>query len=395
MAITGSGQVKLSDLYTEYEDGTHSSQEIQLSDFHDKGNAPASGEIQIATDFYGTSNVTYTVATGGTITTYTLNSVNYKVHTFTSGGTFAVSSVGTDATIACLVVGGGGGAGAYGANASRYGGGGGAGGMEYYDSTVTGTSGSIGRGPSKTITAQNYTIYVGSGGGGGGSSGGNHAGSGGNGSFIRLADGSTYLVIAGGGGGGFGDSYAGSDGASSVFGGLGGGASNNSHNGGDGGSGGGGMYGSWSANQYGPSRYYNSNTSNNTFTSTTPIQGYAAGHYGATGVNASGSSFVGGGGGGAESGGSAGGWASTTTAGRGGSAHSNTIRTGSAVYYATGGGSRAGYTNSGVNKQGVNRPSNGLGTWYTGAANTGDAGDNNGAGYAGGSGIVVIRYVVA
>ena len=31
---------------------------------------------------------------------------------------------------------------------------------------------------------------------------------------------------------------------------------------------------------------------------------------------------------------------------------------------------------------------------FTGNANTGDAGDNNGTGYAGGSGIVVIRYVV-
>ena len=54
MAITGSGQVGLSDLYDEFT-GTHSTQEIQLSDYHDMGNAPASGEIQLATDFYGTS----------------------------------------------------------------------------------------------------------------------------------------------------------------------------------------------------------------------------------------------------------------------------------------------------------------------------------------------------
>ena len=45
MAIPGSGQVSLSDLYDEFT-GTHSSQEIQLSDYHDTGNAPASGEIQ-------------------------------------------------------------------------------------------------------------------------------------------------------------------------------------------------------------------------------------------------------------------------------------------------------------------------------------------------------------
>ena len=111
MPIAGSGELKLSQIHTEYVDTHDGSAEIQLSDFHDKGNAPASGEIQLATDFYGTSNVTYTSATGGTITTYTANSVNYKVHTFTSGGTFSVSSVGTDATIACLVVAGGGAAG--------------------------------------------------------------------------------------------------------------------------------------------------------------------------------------------------------------------------------------------------------------------------------------------
>ena len=55
MAITGSGEIKLSDIYDEFT-GTHSSQEIQLSDYHDKGNAPASGEIQLAADFYGTSD---------------------------------------------------------------------------------------------------------------------------------------------------------------------------------------------------------------------------------------------------------------------------------------------------------------------------------------------------
>ena len=54
-ALQGSGQIKLSDIYAEFT-GTHSSQEIQLSDYHDEGNAPSSGEIQLATDFYGTSS---------------------------------------------------------------------------------------------------------------------------------------------------------------------------------------------------------------------------------------------------------------------------------------------------------------------------------------------------
>ena len=116
MALQGSGQMKMSDIYNEFT-GTHDgSQEIQMSDYRDKGDVPASGEIQLATDMYGASNVTYTSATGGTVTTYTADidgqgSKNYKVHTFTSSGTFAVSSVGTDATISVLCVGGGGGAG--------------------------------------------------------------------------------------------------------------------------------------------------------------------------------------------------------------------------------------------------------------------------------------------
>ena len=54
MAITGSGEIQLTDIYDEFT-GTHSSQEIQLSDYHGSGNAPSSGEIQLAADFYGTS----------------------------------------------------------------------------------------------------------------------------------------------------------------------------------------------------------------------------------------------------------------------------------------------------------------------------------------------------
>ena len=403
MALQGSGQMKMSDIYNEFT-GTHDgSQEIQMSDYRDKGDVPASGEIQLATDMYGASNVTYTSATGGTVTTYTADidgqgSKNYKVHTFTSSGTFAVSSVGTDATISVLCVGGAGGGGGYGA--TRYGGGGGAGGMEYYDYSVPfdnrnlygqqnyyNEHNSIGRAQKKDITAQNYTVYVGSGGSGGGY---NYSGSGGNGSYIRLADGSTYLVIVRGGGGGFSGNYSSSNGG--VFGGITGGASDNSNAGGHGGSGGGGIYGNWMSNQYGVSYYYNNtyNTSgdnyvSNTFTSTTAHQGGKAGNYGADGVNATGSQFVSGGGGGAGGGGTAGGWWSTSTTGKGGAAKANKIRTGSDVYYACGGGSRG--------RHGDNRAS---GTANAGAANTGDAGNSYGSyGMNGGSGIVVIRYVVA
>lgn len=52
MALTSSGQIKLSEIATEY----GGSEPHALSEYHDKGNAPASGEIQLAADFYGTSN---------------------------------------------------------------------------------------------------------------------------------------------------------------------------------------------------------------------------------------------------------------------------------------------------------------------------------------------------
>ena len=55
MAITGSGQVSLGDIQTEY----GGSNPIQLSEYYGDGNAPASGEIQLAGDFYGTSAPVY------------------------------------------------------------------------------------------------------------------------------------------------------------------------------------------------------------------------------------------------------------------------------------------------------------------------------------------------
>ena len=58
MPIDGSGEIQLSDIYNEFT-GTHDDEEIQLSDYHDTGNAPASGEIQLAADFYGTSGSTW------------------------------------------------------------------------------------------------------------------------------------------------------------------------------------------------------------------------------------------------------------------------------------------------------------------------------------------------
>lgn len=139
----------------------------------------------------------YIVATGGTVTT----SGNYKTHTFTSGGTFTVTSAPVGATVNALVVAGGGGGG--GSNLSS-GGGGGAGG--YIQNSAFG------------VTAGAFTITVGSGGSAGAASGGT-GGSGTNSVFST-----NTAVGGGGGGGGTGASVAGLNGGSGGGGGAGTGA---------------------------------------------------------------------------------------------------------------------------------------------------------------------------
>lgn len=53
------------------------------------------------------STAAFMAATGGTITT----DGNYKIHKFTSGGTFTITALPASPSAATLVVGGGGGAG--------------------------------------------------------------------------------------------------------------------------------------------------------------------------------------------------------------------------------------------------------------------------------------------
>lgn len=52
MALQSSGQIKLSEIAAEF----GGSAPHALSEYYGDGNAPASGEIQLAADFYGTSN---------------------------------------------------------------------------------------------------------------------------------------------------------------------------------------------------------------------------------------------------------------------------------------------------------------------------------------------------
>ena len=136
-------------------------------------------------------------ATGGTVTTYKTGGILYKVHTFTSNGTFAVTSGGN---VTYLVVGGGGGGGSAAVvTTAGAGGGGGAGGF------LTGMA---------AISASSYTVTVG-GGGAAGSVGGQAAGSpGGNSAFASFATakggggGASPLASAGIGGSGGGGSWS-------------------------------------------------------------------------------------------------------------------------------------------------------------------------------------------
>jgi hypothetical protein len=148
-------------------------------------------------------------ATGGSVTTYTSGGQDYKVHTFTSTGTFTVES-GT-ATADVLVVAGGGGAGSCPASNSNGGGGGGAGGFLFFKNV--------------SLNAGSYSCTVGA---GGAASSGAHlaAASGANSQF------GSFTAAVGGGG-----VFAGSSGADGKSGGSGGAAANNVGTGGSGTSG--------------------------------------------------------------------------------------------------------------------------------------------------------------
>jgi len=272
-------------------------------------------------------------ATGGTESTYTSGGVTYKVHTFTSSGTFLTEASGS---VDLLVVAGG----ASGAN--DHGGGGGAGG--YRIST------------NHAVTTQGYSIVVGAGGASAPAVRGSvntHGNAGTNSSALSITS------IGGGGGGDYNYDAAGDSGGSG------------------GGAGGNGVVGVGTAGQ---------------------------GNNGGTGTH--GPNYQGGGGGGA-------GAVGTNSSGlypNGGSGSSNSLRTGSNITYAGGGGGNGSYGGGGQYGSGgsggggnganqsviatagtVNTGSGGGG----GARYTTDAGGNqSGPSGAGGSGIVIIRYPI-
>lgn len=285
------------------------------------------------------SLVVYPTITGGTVAV----SGDYRIHTFTSSGTFATNA--SSLNVDYLVVAGGGGGG------TTYGGGGGAGGLR---STVTAT----GRGG--TLESQltlssnnNYTVTVGGGGATGlaGYNPTNAPGFNGNNSVF-----STITALGGGGGGG------------------GGGSSKN------GGSGGGGM----------DSLTPGSGTTGQGFDGGGSASG---GNYGAGGGGGAGSNGVSGNSGAGGNGGS--GVAvtisgsSVTYAGGGGG---GTYTGGTSGSGGSGGGGNAGA--AGVTN---------AGSGFSGTANSGGGGGGSsalqagsqylGVGGIGGSGIVIVRYL--
>ena len=290
---------------------------------------------------------TFTVATGGTITSRGV----YNIHSFLSNGTFEITSLGTDANVEYIVVAGGGGGGE---------GGGGAGGYRSSLGEISGGGGT----KEAYITGQvaSYTITIGSGGSGGAGGTGNLSSGGSVGVASSIGSPASISAVGGGGGGMEGSSVT--------------------HHGDDGGSGG------------GAARDGDSNPG-----AGTSNQGYSGG----TSPNVSWGG-AGGGGGASEAGeNGVGGAQGSEKSGDGGNGVVSFI-TGSSVTYAGGGGGGTegnAYLGSGGSGGGGRGASNSdSGDAVAGTANTGGGGGgrshhghpSGSTTKAGGSGIVIIRY---
>ena len=303
----------------------------------------------------------YVAATGGTVTTCG----DYKIHTFTSPGTFDVTNAGAASgsdAVEYLVVAGGGSGSAKGPGDG--GGGGGAGGFRFASPSISPLTypGKPLAGPATLpVSVQAYPITVGAGGAGASSPGGpcapaNNGASGSDSSF-------STITSTGGGRGGYSPSRPAGTGA-------------------PGGSGGGGNSGApvpvsgGSGNSPPVSPPQGNNGGNSIFPSSPNSQGGAGG--GATAVGANGSPGVAAGGAGA---------GLPTAFG------SNGESCGSFRYYAGGGAGGRREPANGSGGVGGGGDSNSSGTANTGGGGGGGgANGSSAAGTSGGSGIVVIRY---
>jgi len=328
-----------------------------------------------STDTSQEQNATYITASGGTITNSPCG--DYKIHTFTSSGTFTVCSVGNPAgsdSVSYVVVAGGGGAhGGYNGEPSSFrtsSGGGGAGG--YREGKVSGdpyTASPIAAATGVPVSVTSYPITI----GGGGSGGVSNCGGATQGSSSIF---STITSAGGGIGRNGGDLGTAPD-----------------HFGGPGGSGGG-------AGGFNPCTAICGGTGNTPPTS--PPQGNDGGKATNSGFTSAG------GGGGATAVGLDGGLLATsplypaTQGGIGGAGATSSIN-GTPTARAGGGGGGSGY-NGGVgnpspggtggggtgNGNGCNGVSGSTNTGGGGGGTSGWSGPNNGG--AGGSGIVIVRY---
>ena len=132
----------------------------------------------------GGSDGTQMSASGGTTNDYTESGSPYRSHTFTSSGSFSVSSLGTGRigdVIDVLVVAGGGGGG------YNIGGGGGAGGVRVMTEVP--------------VAAASYSITIGGGGAGDTTAGAPHTGGKGSASNMSISPSGPFEAEGGGGGG--------------------------------------------------------------------------------------------------------------------------------------------------------------------------------------------------
>ena len=308
------------------------------------------GWIAISNSDGKVTNPKYISASGGTITT----SGDFKIHTFTSSGTFTVSSVGNSAgggtVVSYQVIAGGGGGGTNNPASSTGGGGGGAGGYrEGKASNDSYTASPLNAPAGLTVSAQGYPITI---------------GGGGTGTPAATTEGgaSVFSTISSAGGG-YGASY------------------NQGVNAANGGSGGGGAY----ARTAGGS-------------GNTPPVSPPQGSDGGTASRPAPSFRAGAGGGGATA---VGGNTNPLSGGHGGSGATSHIP-GSPATLAGGGGGGGGAfgdsgggdgANGGGNGAADNSGNNGSnGTANTGGGGGGGAGTSSSNGGTGGSGKVVIRY---
>jgi hypothetical protein len=308
-----------------------------------KGTAMNSGQVS---QQYGATRGRFesyqAFANGGTVTTLTQNGINYRVHTFNSSGTLSVTKGGD---VEVLMVAGGGGGGSAANSFWETGGGGGAGGL-IHNTGFPVTDGT------------NYTVTIGAGGVGGlnqtASSPSNRSGDGSNTTF------STLTAVGGGGGGG---AYY-----SANIGGSGGGAD---------------------------SYLYQPGANG------TQFQGYAGGSGNGQSASLLGAAGGGGGAGGIGQNGQSG---SPYKGGDGGIGQSFTFVGNTPTYYAGGGGGKTAINGSGpggtggTGGGGNGGAAGGIVLGDSGTANTGGGG---GGGLStstptgsGGSGVVMIRYII-